>query len=115
MIWDFGLVILFCGGEGLVRGSVSLARRFGLSSLLIGIIVVGFGTSLPGLLVSATAALRGSPDIALGNVVGSNIANILLIIGLAGLRSLFTRHPGRPRRHPRAPDPQNYLFVMHTP
>lgn len=78
-----GLVLLFVGGEGLVRGSVSLAERFGVSKLLIGLVIVGFGTSTPELLVSVNAALDGASEIALGNVVGSNIANILLIIGLA--------------------------------
>lgn len=80
-----GLVGLFAGGEFLVRGSVNIARRLALSPLLIGLTVVGFGTSTPELLVSADAALRGVPDIALGNVVGSNIANILLIVGLSAL------------------------------
>ncbi len=80
-----GLIGLFFGGEALVRGSVGLARRMAISPLLIGLTVVGFGTSTPELLVSVDAALRGVPDIALGNVIGSNIANILLIIGLTAL------------------------------
>ena len=80
-----GLVGLFLGGEGLVRGSVGIAKRLGMSSLLIGLTVVGFGTSTPELLVSVQAALRGAPDIAIGNIVGSNIANILLIAGLTCL------------------------------
>jgi cation:H+ antiporter len=80
-----GLVLLFFGGEFLVRGAVSLANRLGLSPLVIGLTVVGFGTSAPELLVSVDAALRGSPDIAVGNVVGSNIANVLLILGLSAL------------------------------
>lgn len=78
-----GLVLLFVGGEGLVRGAVAIAERFGISKLLIGLVIVGFGTSTPELLVSVNAALDGAPEIALGNVVGSNIANILLIIGIA--------------------------------
>lgn len=82
-----GLVALFVGGEVLVRGSVGLARRLNLSSMLIGLTVVGFGTSTPELLVSADAALRGTPDIAVGNVIGSNIANILLILGVTALVS----------------------------
>lgn len=81
----FGLLLLFGGGEILLRGAVSLARRLGFSELLIGLTVVGFGTSLPELLVSLQASLGGQPEIALGNVVGSNIANILLIAGVAGL------------------------------
>ncbi len=80
-----GLVALFAGGESLVRGAVGIARRLAVPPLLIGLTVVGFGTSTPELLVSVDAALRNAPDIALGNVVGSNIANILLIVGLAAL------------------------------
>ena len=80
-----GLVGLFFGGEALVRGSVGIARRMAIPPLLIGLTVVGFGTSTPELLVSVDAAWRGVPDIALGNIVGSNIANILLIVGLSAL------------------------------
>ncbi len=80
-----GLVGLFFGGEALVRGSVGIAQRLGISPFLIGLTVVGFGTSTPELLVSLDAALRGVPDIALGNVIGSNIANILLVLGLTAL------------------------------
>lgn len=80
-----GLIGLFFGGEALVRGSVGIARRMAIPPLLIGLTVVGFGTSTPELLVSVDAAWRGVPDIALGNIVGSNIANILLIIGLSAL------------------------------
>lgn len=80
-----GLVGLFLGGEALVRGSVGIAQRLAIPPLLIGLTVVGFGTSTPELLVSVDAALRGVPDIALGNVIGSNIANILLIVGVSAL------------------------------
>ncbi|MFX0542157.1 calcium/sodium antiporter [Roseovarius sp. S4756] len=80
-----GLIGLFLGGDALVRGSVGLARRMAISPLLIGLTVVGFGTSTPELLVSVDAALRGVPDVALGNVVGSNIANVLLIVGTTAL------------------------------
>lgn len=80
-----GLVMLFAGGEALVRGSVAISERLGISALLIGVVVVGFGTSTPELLVSVKASLAGQPDIALGNVVGSNIANILLILGLSAI------------------------------
>lgn len=80
---SIGLVLLFLGGEGLVRGSVALAERLGISKLLIGLVIVGFGTSTPELLVSVNAALDGAPEIALGNVIGSNIANVLLIVGVA--------------------------------
>ena len=77
-----GLVLLFFGGEALIRGAVSLAKRLGLPTLIISLTVVGFGTSMPELLVSLRAAFAGSPDIALGNVIGSNTANILFILGL---------------------------------
>ena len=80
-----GLIGLFFGGEALVRGSVGMARRLAMPPLLIGLTVVGFGTSTPELLVSIEAALRGVPDIAVGNIVGSNIANILLIVGLTSM------------------------------
>lgn len=80
-----GLIGLFFGGEALVRGSVGIAKRLGMSSLLIGLTVVGFGTSTPELLVSVQAALNDVPAIAIGNIVGSNIANILLIGGLTCL------------------------------
>ena len=80
-----GLVLLVVGGDALVRGAVALARRFGVSPLLIGLTLVGFGTSAPELVTSLRAALDGAPGIAVGNVVGSNIANILLILAVAGL------------------------------
>lgn len=76
---------MFFGGEALVRGSVGIARRMAIPPLLIGLTVVGFGTSTPELLVSVDAALRGAPDIAIGNIVGSNIANMLLIVGVTCL------------------------------
>jgi cation:H+ antiporter len=81
----FGLVLLLAGGELLVRGAVSAAKALGVSPLLIGLTLVGFGTSTPELVTSLTAALSGSPGIAVGNVVGSNTANILFILGLAAL------------------------------
>ena len=80
-----GLLLLVVGGDGFVRGAVAIARRAGLSPLLIGLTLVGFGTSTPELLTSVQAALAGSPGIAVGNVVGSNIANILLILGVAAI------------------------------
>lgn len=89
-----GFVLLFLGGEGLLRGSVSLAHHFRLSKILIGAVIIGFGTSMPELSVCLGAALKGSPDIALGNVIGSNIANILLIIGLSSLiHPIFVEDP----------------------
>ncbi|SIT82888.1 calcium/sodium antiporter [Pontibaca methylaminivorans] len=82
-----GFAALIFGGELLVRGAVALAQRFNVPPLIIGLTLVGFGTSLPELVTSIEAALAGSPGIAVGNVVGSNIVNILLILGLAALIS----------------------------
>jgi cation:H+ antiporter len=93
-----GLVLLVAGGELLVRGAVQLAQKFRISPLLIGLTLVGFGTSTPELVTSLQAAFAGSPGIAVGNVVGSNIANILLILGVSALifpvavsKATFTR------------------------
>lgn len=80
-----GFVILTAAAEGLVAGAASLARRMGLSPLVIGLTVVSIGTSLPELVVALDAALAGTGDLALGNVVGSNIGNIALILGAAAL------------------------------
>ncbi|MBX7484080.1 calcium/sodium antiporter [Qipengyuania qiaonensis] len=80
-----GLVLLVAGGELLVRGAVGLAEKAGVSALIIGLVIVGFGTSMPELVTSVEAALAGSPAIAWGNIVGSNIANSLLILGAAAL------------------------------
>ena len=80
-----GLALLVGGGDLLIRGAVSLARRMGVSSVMIGLTLVGFGTSTPELITSLDAAYAGSPGVAVGNVVGSNTANILLILGLAAL------------------------------
>ncbi len=80
-----GLLGLLLGGEMLVRGAVALATRLGLSPLFIGLTIVGFGTSMPEMMTSVQAAFLGAPGIAMGNVVGSNIANILLILGIAAL------------------------------
>jgi cation:H+ antiporter len=81
----FGLALLVTGGELLVRGAVAAAKSMNVSPLLIGLTLVGFGTSTPELVTSVTAAMEGSPGIAVGNVVGSNTANILLILGLAAI------------------------------
>lgn len=80
-----GLLLLFFGGEALVRGAVSMARRLGISPLVISLSVVALGTSAPEMVVALDAALDGYTDVAIGNVVGSNIANTLLILGIAGL------------------------------
>lgn len=80
-----GLVLLIAGGDLLVRGAVRIAERLRLSPMLIGLTVVGMGTSMPELAASVKASFAGSPGIALGNIVGSNIANTLLILGTAAL------------------------------
>ncbi|SPH18394.1 Inner membrane protein YrbG [Defluviimonas aquaemixtae] len=80
-----GFLFLIFGGELLVRGAVRVAERLGVSPLVIGLTLVGFGTSTPELVTSVRAALAGSPGIAYGNIVGSNIANILLIVGISAL------------------------------
>ncbi|MFC7291618.1 calcium/sodium antiporter [Hirschia litorea] len=88
MIYVFllsGLILLVAGGEVLVRGAVSIAQTFKVSPLVIGLTLVGFGTSTPELVTSLQAAFAGAPGIAVGNVVGSNIANILFILGLSAL------------------------------
>lgn len=80
-----GLFLLLRGADALVRGASSLARRLGISALVVGLTVVAFGTSAPELVVNLVSVARGSTDIAFGNIVGSNIANILLILGVAGV------------------------------
>ena len=93
-----GLALLVAGGDGLVRGATALAARLGVSPLLIGLTVVGFGTSTPELVTSLQAAFTGAPGIAIGNVVGSNTANVLLILGLAAVMMPFAVSPGAFRR-----------------
>ncbi|NJS38726.1 MAG: calcium/sodium antiporter [Rhodobacteraceae bacterium] len=85
LLFTIGLAMLFFGGEWLVRGASSVARHFHLSPMVIGLTIVGFGTSAPELLVSLQAAWEGKPEISIGNVVGSNIANILLILGVSAV------------------------------
>lgn len=93
-----GFLLLYFGAEWLVRGSSSLARSFGITPLVIGLTVVAFGTSAPELVVSVVSAIKGNSMIAVGNVVGSNICNIALVLGMAavfqpitGRRSVITR------------------------
>lgn len=82
-----GLLLLTAGAEVLVRGGASMARRLGVTPLVVGLTVIAYGTSTPEVLVSTTAALRGSGDISVGNVVGSNIFNVGIILGLAAMIS----------------------------
>ena len=93
-----GFALLLFGGESVVRGSVALAQRLGVSPLIVGLTIVGFGTSLPEMVVSVNAALVGSPGLAVGHVVGSNIANILLILGVAAVIAPIAVHPGAVKR-----------------
>ena len=80
-----GLVLLIFAGDALVRGAVSLALKLGIPALIVSLTVVAFGTSAPELLVAVQSALEGAPGIAFGNVVGSNIANVLLVLGLPAI------------------------------
>jgi cation:H+ antiporter len=93
-----GFLLLFGSGELLLRGAVGLARIFGLSPLLIGLTVVAAATSMPELVVTVTAGLDGLTDVGVGNVVGSNIANILLILGAAAVIHPIPTHPRMVRR-----------------
>ncbi|WP_233356042.1 calcium/sodium antiporter [Henriciella aquimarina] len=82
-----GLMLLLAGGEVLVRGSVGVARKLGMSELMIGLTLVGFGTSMPEMVTSLQALSDGAVGISVGNVIGSNIANVLLVVGAACLIS----------------------------
>lgn len=99
LVWlAVGLVLLTLGGETLVRGALAAARRLGVSPLLAGLVIVGFGTSAPELVVSLQATFANEPEIAVGNVVGSNIANILLILGISALIMPLMINPKSLRR-----------------
>jgi len=93
-----GLALLFKSGNWLVDGSASLARSLNLSSVVIGAVVLGFGTSAPELVVSTIAAWRGNPALGVGNIVGSNVANLSLILGCAGLITAVKLPPSVIRR-----------------
>lgn len=80
-----GIVLLIGGGTLLVRGASDIATRFGVSPLIVGLVVVGFGTSAPELVINVVGALKGETDIAFGNVAGSNISNLALVLGVAAL------------------------------
>jgi cation:H+ antiporter len=87
-----GLVLLLAGGEGLVRGAVGIARRARISPMIVGLTIIGFGTSAPELVVSVDAVLSGIPGLAVGNVIGSNIANIMLVVGTAAIIAPLAVH-----------------------
>ena len=93
-----GLALLFMSGNWLVDGAVSLARALNLSSVVIGAVVLGFGTSAPELVVSTIAAWRGNPALGVGNIVGSNVANLTLVLGSAGLITAVNLTPSVIRR-----------------
>lgn len=80
-----GLILLLVSGDALVRGAASLALRLRIPALIVSLTIVAFGTSAPELVITIKAALSGAPGLALGNVIGSNIANVLLVLGLPGL------------------------------
>ncbi len=107
-----GVLLLTGGGEALIRGSMGAANRMGISPLLSGLLIVGFGTSAPELVVSVDAALSGRPDIAIGNVVGSNISNILLILGLCAVITPLAVRPLMLRRDGVAVLGASILFIV---
>ena len=90
IIIPFSLVLLYLGGEGTLRGVLAIAKKFKLSNILVSAVIIGFGTSLAELTVSIEAVITGSPDIALGNIIGSNTANILLVAAIAALINPIT-------------------------
>ena len=90
IIIPVSLVLLYIGGEGTLRGVLAIAKKFKLSNILVSAVIIGFGTSLAELTVSIEAVITGSPDIAIGNIVGSNTANILLVAALAALINPIT-------------------------
>ena len=93
LLSGLGLLILLLAGDALVKGAVNLSLRLGVPALILSLTIVAFGTSAPELLISVSAVLDGKPGLALGNVVGSNTANILLVMGVpAMLAVLYTSH-----------------------
>jgi cation:H+ antiporter len=93
LLVGLGLVILLLAGDALVRGAVNVSLRIGIPALIVSLTIVAFGTSAPELLISIEAALKNAPGIALGNVVGSNIANVLLVLGVPALLApIHTSH-----------------------
>lgn len=82
-----GLVLLIWSADKFVEGAASTARHLGVPALIIGMVIIGFGTSAPELVVSVIAASQGNPGVAVGNAIGSNITNIGLIIGLTALHT----------------------------
>ena len=85
LLCGLGLLILLLAGDALVRGAVNLSLRVGIPALIVSLTIVAFGTSAPELIISLSALHEGKPDLALGNVVGSNTANVLLVLGLPAM------------------------------
>nr|WP_321249453.1 calcium/sodium antiporter [uncultured Ruegeria sp.] len=104
LLSGLGLLILLLAGDALVRGAVNLSLRLGVPALIVSLTIVAFGTSAPELLISISAILENAPGIALGNVVGSNTANILLVLGLPAL--LATLHTSE------CDSRKNYVFML---
>lgn len=107
LLFFAGLALLWFGGEGLVRASAALGIRFGLTPLVVGLTIVAFATSAPELAVSLAAAFRDSPGLAVGNVVGSNICNITLVLGVTALI-------GRPRLKGQLVPRDSIVLVLAT-
>lgn len=97
-LFVIGFVIMIKGADVLVDGSASLAKKFNISNLVIGLTVVAFGTSAPELVVNVIASFSGNTDIAIGNILGSNIANILLILGVSSIIYPLTVHKNTVRK-----------------
>lgn len=85
-----GLVLILLGADALVNGASAVARKYGISEFVVGLTIVGIGTSAPELIVSAISAINGSSDIAIGNVVGSNISNVFMILGVTAIIAPIT-------------------------
>ena len=92
LLLGLGLLILLLAGDALVKGAVNLALRIGIPALIVSLTIVAFGTSAPELLISVKAAIDGVPGIAMGNVVGSNTANILLVLGIPAMLATMHTH-----------------------
>lgn len=107
-----GIALLAIGGEALIRGALAAAQRLGISPLLAGLVIVGFGTSMPELVVSVDAALNARPDIAVGNIVGSNIGNVLLILGVCAVITPMRIRPLALRRDGVAVATATLLFLF---
>ncbi len=104
LLCALGLVILLLAGDALVKGAVNLSLRVGIPALIVSLTIVAFGTSAPELLIAINSVLEGKPDIAMGNVVGSNTANILLVLGFPAI--LATLHTSECETR------KTYIFMM---